>query len=749
MVDTSDALPVLLKAAAAYTPFTPSSPGILVTLPAWPLHTGETFTMSLVAANPLFQPLSGWSVPLRYNPLALDLVAPTVDALWGNPTTSGATIIGGGSMKEITIVVTAPSAGQPVERYRTSGSIPLAQISFMVRALQGAYDNAIALGPSAMLAPSWLAPRSVAFYDYRGGSQTSGSVMVEATQQLGIWAWADRGEVFNTARFTGQAVVTQLQAAYVRSWGTPAAQPAPPSTCSPASAGGSPSAGPSAMSLDERACVVRVEAPNAAAAKDLEFAVGLGSLSTSVVFSIWQPSNVAVVAEDPVLNSVMPLNAAPLPAGCSDRYQATRLKATADWSNGGAAAGDTIRQADVTALAAFVSNSSGVAFVLGATLRGMSTGAASVGIARLTPPAAPAAITVSDTPACLLSLAPLATTGIQLVRSSLAPLPDTTTTLGWRAAQDLVWEDSVAQIVTVAQFDDGSHNDISGRALLTAGMPDGAAGPMPFQLSTDASGKPLVAVNISASGSAAIRRCGPYLTATWEVCGRQLGSGSGQVLLSMPMPQAISGFVADPGVITSGDDPAALPPLSLAQAAALSLNVTFSDGSTRDFTTDSRVTVTVTAGTSLCTVARANATTGAWVVRVAAGSTGSMGAGCTLAAAVRFDGSAPPLNATVAIGVVTLRSVLLYGLQPSASEPPALPPPIAPLGSTLRLLRCDRRNFDQVTLWGMAVLSNCSAPAGTCPMTDITNRQWATLNSSSSSIISVMGGYPSDPGVLS
>jgi hypothetical protein len=732
---------VKLQASPAYTPFTPSSPGILATLPARPLHTGETFTVTLNAVNPLPQGLTGWSAPVQYNNLLVELTGVQQSGLWLQAVTSDASVVGSNTVR--TVTVTARAVSQPPQAYRTSSSIPLAQLTFVVRtAVPGTYSGTIALAAGALLAPAWVAP-PVAFHDYRGGTQASGSINVTTTRGLGMWAWAERGDVFNTARVTGLRVATQLYAAYVRTWGAPAAVVVSPSSCS--LAGGS-SGG--AISLDGTACVVNVDAVNAQPAKDLAFTLGYSGSYATTLLSVWQPTRAAVEAEDPTLNSVLPLNAAPLAAGCTDSYQATRLHAWADWSNGGSAPGDTITGADITGLAAFTSNDSSVALVLGAVARGISPGTASLGLARLVPAASPAAVLVTDTPACLMALEALATTGVEFVGTPPGLLPGSVTSLKWSAVQRLDWEGVTARVVTYAQFSDGSTVDVSDRAALSLAMPSGGAAataaPLPFALSTDAAGASLVTVNASVSGSGAVSQCGAFLAASWEVCSRPLGVGTGKLVLALPAPVAITDLAAEPAVITSATDPAALPPMSLPTSSALSLTVSFDDGSVRDFSADARTNFTVTAGATLCSTTGGGSS--GWTLQVVAGSSGSLGDSCTVTAYVAFEGSATPLSASVTVAVVGLRTLLLYTQPPAAVAPPALPPAVAPLGATLRLLRCDARNFDQATLWPTAVLTNCSAQPGACPMADLSNHNWVDFNSSDSAIFDVVRGYPSDPG---
>jgi hypothetical protein len=88
--------------------------------------------------------------------------------------------------------------------------------------------------------------------------------------------------------------------------------------------------------------------------------------------NVWYPSNVSMSIDDAVLNSVLPINAAPPSSGCLDGFQSARLSATADWSDGAS----VLHNADVTALLSYVSSDPNVAQVVqGAIVKARCTAA--------------------------------------------------------------------------------------------------------------------------------------------------------------------------------------------------------------------------------------------------------------------------------------------------------------------------------------------------------------------------------------
>jgi hypothetical protein len=98
--------------------------------------------------------------------------------------------------------------------------------------------------------------------------------------------------------------------------------------------------------------------------------------------------------------------------------------------------------------------------------------------------------------------------------------------------------------------------------------------------------------------------CGQFLSASWSVCAIPIGSGAGTVRVNIPTPSAVTGFAVTPSRIAAEANPAAAQPIALPVSGATAVNVTFSDGSVRDFSADDRTTVRVVVGNAICQVAR-------------------------------------------------------------------------------------------------------------------------------------------------
>lgn len=86
---------------------------------------------------------------------------------------------------------------------------------------------------------------------------------------LGIWAWADTYDVFNTAALNGQQVSTALHAVLVKSYGSSSSSGGGDVVSGCSVPAGGPRAASVAIDAIRRACRVNVDAVNSVPAKQL------------------------------------------------------------------------------------------------------------------------------------------------------------------------------------------------------------------------------------------------------------------------------------------------------------------------------------------------------------------------------------------------------------------------------------------------------------------------------------------------
>eukprot|EP00964_Phaeocystis_antarctica_P090328 scaffold57769_cov69-Phaeocystis_antarctica.AAC.1 len=92
---------------------------------------------------------------------------------------------------------------------------------------------------------------------------------------------------------------------------------------------------------------------------------------------------------------------------------------------------------------------------------------------------------------------------------------------------------------------------------------------------------------------------GDVVTATWRVGTETLGSGAGWANLTLPLPVLVVAAAAESRVAPP-DNSAATVPISLATSFAVSVVVHYDDGTSKDFSSDARLNVSLTAASAAC-----------------------------------------------------------------------------------------------------------------------------------------------------
>lgn len=158
----------------------------------------------------------------------------------------------------------------PACRYRAdTNGILLVDVYFTVKATRtGAVAGALTLATSLLsLWPSWSVPY-VQFNNFNGASNSAGAINASPVTTLGMWAWADNYDLFNTAVLNGQQVSTSLRGMLVKSYGTYSSATGDIlSGCSIAVS--SPRAAAVAIDALRRVCAVNLNAVNTVPAKQL------------------------------------------------------------------------------------------------------------------------------------------------------------------------------------------------------------------------------------------------------------------------------------------------------------------------------------------------------------------------------------------------------------------------------------------------------------------------------------------------
>ena len=91
----------------------------------------------------------------------------------------------------------------------------------------------------------------------------------------------------------------------------------------------------------------------------------------------------------------------------------------------------------------------------------------------------------------------------------------------------------------------------------------------------------------------AVKECIESAVASWQVCGFDVVSGNLPLFLNLPDPTGASMSI-ERSRLSSASDDARLSPIGVPTSSPLRLIVSFADGSTRDLSTDSRVSYATT-----------------------------------------------------------------------------------------------------------------------------------------------------------
>ncbi|GAX72759.1 hypothetical protein CEUSTIGMA_g215.t1 [Chlamydomonas eustigma] len=737
LVTISDPIPLILLGAPIHPVLNPptSAPGLLMTLPYRPIHEGEVFKVTLTAVVSGNTPMWGFNVPLTFDSTRVLYISSRSSVLWSQLFVSMVPIGDSTTSLYLTCTTALGSSSMYI-----GPSVTLVDVYFSLIAsdLTGQVP-VVAIANGATLYP--FQNVTIQVNDVRSGLQTDGSgyIMAAPTENVGMLAWSQNYDLLNTAVFNNVNVASPISAVVITSYPISLSSilmtPVTPDVCvveSTAPGSGS-SSSTSAFDLSKTGCTVLVMATHSAAVKGAVIAAHVSSLSlvANVSIQVWFPKDFNLTSDDTMLNRILPLNAAPIPAGCVGIYQTSALHLYVTWSNGGGSEADSVNNVDVTADCTFTSQVPSRVQVLGTSIRGLgSMDLVNVTLSSYNALAqASILVNVSDKAVCMMGMTTLAVTGFNFtvqsstLNSSTIDLQQTLT-LGMIPQQELTWIGDTANVRTLVTYSDGNVADVTDMSKISART---LSVPNLFYLGTNSTyNSPQLYLNASV-GDPTI--CGPGLTSTWSLCSSiPMASSNGTVSINIPNPLAISVLNVAPWIAIPGEaaslvshprrgsltvipgEAASLSPINVPTSTPLSALVSFSDGSVHDFTQSSSTVFTVTSGSGLCQIIEGSSGVPTLVTQSSAVSSGI----CTLEAQISFPRFQTLLqyNQTKVIVVSQLN---LYNLAPNASAAPntnttLAPSPVIP-SYPIRFLQCDWSNYETRTIWVLAQLSNCSVAA--------------------------------------
>eukprot|EP00899_Mesostigma_viride_P011960 jgi/Mesvir1/20765/Mv07886-RA.1 len=693
LVVASAAATVTLRRVVTYP--TLGSEGIVLALPQSPHYEGDLISVDVRGVS-RERAVFAWGVVVNYDTSVLQYVRAIHSGLFVQPVVSqpGPGVVGANTVGAVS------GEGYMGDR------INLLTLVFRVMAGTGAGGKDGVMtgtlqGFVDFFTKVYAADVSATVFDARGDAHASAWVEVRASEPVGLYAVADSAELFNTAKLDGSPVSTRLSLFQVMSNSPDELVPTAQRVCSLPT--GDADVGTLATTCD----AFTLTATHARGAARVAASLGVrgSGRAATLPLRVWFPFDAQVVADDSTLNPIRGLLS--VDDCVRPVYQTTQVRLLATWGGNGLAPHSGV---DVTSLVTFaVSDEAILKLVQPDKVRGLDVGTARVSVPAW-PEAQPLQLEVSPLEVGVDRMDLVGASGAKWQPLAGNPASDVVAVLAPQVLlqQQLTFEGAEAIIVGYATLTDGSRQEVLANDGLVlepiAGMPPvlGLRFVVPFG---------------SASSCLAFR-------GRWMSCsGAVVITGEGVLSVNVSSPVNIT-VTPGAGAITRAGDPAQFPPASVPTSTPLVVLVGYEDGTTRDFSNDTRVVYSVDVPFS--TVVRAE--NGSVYVVATDGSSDWGVATVTV--------TIPSLSANVS-ATTTVAIVGLQRLQLLAYPLPAYPG-MTPTTTLRQVLSCTgifQRATPQVT----AVLTDGSSLVVT---------SLSTLTSGSPGVVALQGGVlvPLAPG---
>jgi len=554
-----------------------SGSNMVLTLPQKVFYPGDVVSVPVVATT-AGQTLTSWVVTLEHDESVLEFLSVTTSSLYIAAVVSE-------SPGRISMSTSGIASGVS-ESAVIGDNVAIATVSF--RVVSGAVasaDGADHQDVLSLMVNDMVNTFSIKFAsnvqgvvkDNRDGFQTSGALIVASDGVAGIFAYSSQVEVVNTLPFSnvGSLSPTITVKAFSTKTGTISTVSARSTAVSCVATQGTDH-----VLTVSSACGVTVSNSLTAGGK-----VGVSisynnDFFAEVNFNVWYPSEVLVTAAHDSLVAITADEAVPSPT-CS-MYQSTRVFVAATFRSE-----LDSRLVYVTPLAKLASNASSVVSVdsTAATggiilARGVRPGSATLTVQLFGNSATiqntPADITVSDSIVSVTKLSLLSYTGV----TGSAPSPVGSFDFAnpsFSFADVLSSEGAKAYLTAVATLSDGSIEDVTHLLSSVTALLDDVA------VDNESPGAPFVTVLSGASSFV-----GAGVEGVLRICDNSV-VGYGDLNLTLPSLSGIS-VSKSTSRITSPSDIASSTPFRVAVSCTLfGVTVAFADGSSRDVSTDQRV----------------------------------------------------------------------------------------------------------------------------------------------------------------
>ncbi|KAG8459670.1 hypothetical protein KFE25_003122 [Diacronema lutheri] len=632
-----------------------SAAGVRIVAARSERFAGDTFSATAYAHTGGFA-LKSFKLSVSFDSAVLSLVSVVSSSSYATPVTNS------GAVGQIGILVSGVNAAV-TDAAVTGDAVELFTLTFVIGGAlaAGSYANVLSAVADELLNSvgfRFVESAPAQMEDARGGAQPSVQLVVSRPVLVGVFGHVSTtGDSVrrNLAPLSAVADSTTLSATFLYSRANTELSPSTARgvdfTCALASADAA------ALSVSAACDIVADATRTRGAAAIVTLSAAGSAVSTSVPIRVWFPQEASVVVSAADLRPIANVSRRAAGGACtgdsSDEalldlapaYRRARVRVIAHFSYDGSINGTgssralgftdgldvtrfvTLQVADGAIAALTVDSAAGIVHVSGAL--GGSEGTTSVVVASAADPAfaTAALINVGGSALDVLSVAIVA-----LTAASWAVAP---------AGAALAFGATLSPVVSLAQTLD-SEGD-SAKLYAWAHLADGSAEPVPhaeLQLASSTASLELQRNGADPDGAwmatvalNAVAQSGALIAGTWRACGAA-AAGSGAALLHLALPAFVSLAVsADSARVTDPLDAAAAAPSSIPSFTSLSAIASFADGTSVDFSTDSRVNFTLAHadGSSACASLTGN------VLTVNAGAVASGTCPSSLTVLVRID----------------------------------------------------------------------------------------------------------------
>ena len=601
-----------------------AEPGLLAVMPHSPRFRDDVFEVPITAhTNPdRGWALTAWSIRLAWNTTTLEFVSFSSSGLY-SPTTNRDDAAG-----TLRMAAVGTQAGISLADV-TGTSVLLITAKFRVRSDAPEDDTqstAVTLTALELLNQGgyrFVHNAETQFHDAREGSQISGQLAVERLVTVGHVVHTDVADIVNTAALSSIAV--QRSVGVVALYSRAAAGAADVSAAFSCSSTDAAALGTSGCTLalsgaETRGAAVSVRVSN----------TGSGLLLSTLPMRVWYPTNAIISLSDAVLNRI----------SSSTAYQSTELTVFATFG------GDSLTPTELVDVTSLVSVSIGdnsiVELDSESNLRGLAAGSTMLSVSSSPSLSVQTSVTVSDAAVELTALQVFLVTGVAWQAAASAMVAQVPASYSFTAAAKLQHllraEGDVAKVYVFATFADNATQQVESDEVFLAPAIDGVV-----VTNGTSSASATMSVGIGANGYV-----GTVLTATWRTGTETLGTGAGWANMTLPLPVRVAA-TASQNRVAPPDDSATTYPISVASSFTIAATVHYDDGTSKDFSSDARLSVSLAAASAECASVH-----GLAQVMVSAG------AGCaSIKVLVQAPDLSPSLNATVAVPVVKFQSLRL------------------------------------------------------------------------------------------